>query len=434
MRLCVLLAAAVFTATSGAQAEVIDAAPADYRARLSRLEPGDTLRLAPGDYLRGLPIHRLNGRPGAPIRIEGRDAHNRPRFIARRGHNTVSIVDSSYIAIAGLDLQGAGLPVDAVKAEGHARFAHHITLEDLSIHGHGADQQIVGISTKCPTWNWVIRNNIIVGAGTGIYLGDSDGSAPFVAGVIEGNLVRDTRGYNLQIKHQRNRQSLPGMPPGRSVTVIRHNVFSKGKNASTGELARPNVLVGHFPKEGPGADDLYVIYANFFYENASEALFQGEGNIALYSNVLVNTSGSAIHIQPHNGLPELIDVFGNTVVTRDDGILVVGGDPKRRQRVFGNAVFAGSPLQVGEATANVIGALNEAGRWLRAPYAPLSELDVAPNHSSGIKSAAWPPLLAGTLDATKDFEGRPRAVGSVGAYADGPPAWRLSLDRKPIPQ
>ena len=134
-----------------------------------------------------------------------------------------------------------------MKAEGHARFAHHITLEDLSIRGYGAGQQIVGISTKCPAWDWVIRNNVIVSAGTGIYLGDSDGSAPFVAGLIEGNLIRDTRGYNLQIKHQGARPDVPGMPSGPSVTVIRRNVFSKAQNAAAGELARPNVLVGHFP-------------------------------------------------------------------------------------------------------------------------------------------------------------------------------------------
>ena len=90
-----------------------------------------------------------------------------------------------------------------MKSERQARYAHHITLENLLIRGHGNNQQTVGISTKCPAWNWVIRGNTIIGAGTGMYLGDSDGSAPFVAGVIERNLIVDTIGYNLQIKHQR---------------------------------------------------------------------------------------------------------------------------------------------------------------------------------------------------------------------------------------
>ena len=104
------------------------------------------------------------------------------------------------------------MPVDAVKSERPARYAHHITLENLLIRGHGNNQQTVGISTKCPAWNWVIRHNTIIGAGTGMYLGDSDGSAPFVAGVIEQNLIVDTIGYNLQIKHQRPRPDVAGMP------------------------------------------------------------------------------------------------------------------------------------------------------------------------------------------------------------------------------
>jgi len=434
MRRRALLAAVMFVATSAAQAKAIDASPTDYRARLSGLKPGDVLRLAPGDYLRGLPIHRLNGRPDAPIRIEGRDARERPRFVARPGHNTVSIVDSSYVEIAGLDLEGAGLPVDAVKGEGHAHFAHHITIEDLSIHGHGFDQQIVGISTKCPAWNWIIRRNIIVGVGTGIYLGNSDGSAPFVGGVIEGNLIRDTRGYNLQIKHQRTRPTLPAMPSRRSVTVIRHNVFSKAQNASAGELARPNLLVGHFPKDGSGADDLYLIYANFFYENPTEALFQGEGNIAFYSNVLVNLSGSAVHIQPHNGRPETVDVFGNTVLARDEGIIITGGDPDRKQRIFGNAVFAAVPIEGGQATGNLIGHYAEAADRLRNPYAALGELDLAPRTIGGSKlpnRRADIPDRA--LDAALDFEGKRRSADVAGAYATGPIKWRLALTRKPLP-
>ena len=51
---------------------------------------------------------------------------------------------------------------------------HHVTIENLNIVNYGADQQVVGISTKGPAWNWTIRGNRIVGAGTGMYLGNSD--------------------------------------------------------------------------------------------------------------------------------------------------------------------------------------------------------------------------------------------------------------------
>ena len=84
----------------------------------------------------------------------------------------------------------------------------------------------------------------------------------------------DTIGYNMQIKHQNPRPTNIGMPTGPSKTIIRHNVFSKADN-SIGSSPRPNLLVGHFPLSGPGVDDVYEIYGNFFYQNPTEALFSG---------------------------------------------------------------------------------------------------------------------------------------------------------------
>ncbi|MFZ5511228.1 MAG: hypothetical protein ACOZCP_14360, partial [Pseudomonadota bacterium] len=255
-------------------AATIVATPSDYRAAVSRLQPGDELRLQPGRYLHGLSIHGLNGLPGQPIVIGGPRAGEPAVFTGVVGRNTVSIKNSSHVVIRDLVLDGGGLPVDGVKAEGTSRYAHHITLERLTIVNHHHNQQIVGISSKCPAWNWVIRGNTIVGAGTGMYLGNSDGSAPFVAGLIEDNLVRDTIGYNLQIKHQKQRVGLPGLPVEAAVTIIRRNVFSKERGGSAGAMARPNVLLGHFPPGGPGRDDRYLVYGNLFYQNPDEALLQ----------------------------------------------------------------------------------------------------------------------------------------------------------------
>jgi hypothetical protein len=52
----------------------------------------------------------------------------------------------------------------------------------------------------------------VIGAGTGMYFGNSDGNHPFWGGLIENNLIMNTIGYNLQIKHQNPRPRLPGMP------------------------------------------------------------------------------------------------------------------------------------------------------------------------------------------------------------------------------
>ncbi len=322
----------------------------DYRDYLHRLQPGDRLLLDPGDYLQGLPLHNLSGHAGQPIVIGATEPREPPHFIARPGANTVSLVDVRYLVLRHLELDGRNQPVDAVKAEGHSRYADFITLDHLFIHDHAASQQNVGISTKCPAFGWVIRENRIERVGTGMYLGDSDGSDPFVGGVIEANRVSQTLGYNLQIKHQAVRQA--GLTD-RHDTVIRYNVFSK-QDALPGPQARPNVLLGHFPLSGAGSQDRYLVYGNLFLHNPSEALIQAEGRVALYDNVFINGSGDAIHIQPHNDVPRDMLVFSNTVLASGTGIQVRRAqDAPYRQRVIANLVAAARPVQGGEAANNV---------------------------------------------------------------------------------
>ena len=338
------------------------AGPDDYRSYLALLKPGDRLLLEGGDYFRGLPLHDLQGLPEHPIVIEGPQTKPAARFIARAGANTVSLANVRHLVIRNLELDGRNLPVDAVKAEGHASFAHHVTLENLRIIGHGNNQQTVGISTKCPAKGWIIRNNFIEGAGTGIYLGNSDGSAPFWAGLIENNQVLDSPGYNLQIKHQKARpvEYLEDAAP--AATIIRNNFFRKSSNSSIEKMARPNVLLGHFPLQGAGSDDRYLVYGNLFLNNPTEALFQAEGRLALYNNIFINATGDAIHIQPHNDIPRDMEIFYNTVLASGAGIIVREPqqvDVSYTQRVTGNVVAAETTLQVKSAAYN-----------LQMPYQP----------------------------------------------------------------
>ncbi|MDO9386861.1 MAG: hypothetical protein Q7T65_09155, partial [Thiobacillus sp.] len=248
------------------------------------------------------------------------------------------------------ELDGRSLPVDAVKAEGHSRYADFITLEHLFIHDHAASQQNVGISTKCPAFGWVVSNNRIERVGTGMYFGDSDGSDPFIGGVIETNRITHTLGYNLQIKHQKTRAAENA---DRHDTVIRYNVFSK-QDALPGPQARPNVLLGHLPLTGTGSEDRYLVYGNLFLHNPSEALLQAEGRVALYGNVFINGRGDAIRIQPHNDVPRDMAIFSNTVLASGVGIQVrrAEGSPYR-QRVVANVVAAATPLKGGEMAHNV---------------------------------------------------------------------------------
>jgi hypothetical protein len=429
-------AAIAFIAAVGASgiacAATYRATPDDYRRVLRELRPGDTLALAAGRYADGLPLHNLSGNAGAPITIAGPAQGAPALFVAEPDRNTVSIVDSHDLVVKNLVLDGLDLPVDGVKCEGYARYAHHITLENLVLRRHGNNQQTVAISTKCPAWNWVIRGNTIVGAGTGMYLGNSDGTAPFVAGLIERNLVIDTIGYNLQIKHQIHRPDIEGLPHT-SVTTIRHNVFSKATGGSI-YLARPNVLVGHFPPYGDGVDDRYAIYANFFYANRHEALFQGEGNIALYNNLFVNPYGDAIHVQPHNDVPKNVDIAFNTVLAERTGISVLtgAGQAAYRQAVVGNLVFAAVPLLGGAQSGNFTGAFADADRYLVHPFGRPGEIDLAPRSeiTSYDAVAPNPARLAGW---DRDFNGQPRNAGAIGAYATAGSSsgWRPSLSLMP---
>ena len=426
------LVAIAFVWAATAHAAVYRATPADYQAKLALLEPGDTLWLSAGEYRNGLTFRDTGGTPGRPVIVQGVPG---TVFHARAEQSTVRLIGASHLVIRTLDLEGDNLPVDAVKAErGSATGVHDITLENLIIRGHGHSQQTVGISSKCPAWNWVIRGNRIIGAGTGIYLGDSDGSAPFVAGTIEYNLIVDTIGYNLQIKHQLPRPDLAGLPTQPSTTVIRHNVFVKAHQVPAPDGPRPNVLVGHFPLSGPGADDRYAIYGNFFYQNAQEALFQGEGNVALYDNVFVNTYGKdAVHIQPHNDIPRHVTIAFNTVIAKNEGISITNkpGSPEFPQKVIANAVFAGTPIVGGSQSNNVTGALADASTFLRNPLAAPGKLDLVPRRpllaSSKIEDAEWLP------DWHLDFDGRERPPRTIGAYgaAGRNPAWRPRVAPKP---
>jgi len=63
------------------------------------------------------------------------------------------------------------------------------------------------------------------------------------------------------------------------------------------------VLVGHSRPSATASTIAMSSMATFFYANPVDALFQGEGNVALYGNLFVNPYGNAIHIQSHNDIP-----------------------------------------------------------------------------------------------------------------------------------
>ena len=387
------------------------AEPDSYWRRVERLRAGDTLLLAPGEYPRGLWLHGLEGTPAAPIAIQALDPLRPPVFPARAGANTVSLLDSRWLVLRHLRLEGGGQRVDAVKAEGHARFADFIELDGLQITGYGPWQDVVGISTKCPAQGWVVRNNTVVGAGTGMYFGQSDGSAPFVGALLEGNRVLGPVGYGIQIKHQRAR----GGPDAPQATVIRRNLVLKAANSSTGALARPNLLLGHQPLAGTGASDGYQVYGNVFFNNPGEALLQAEGNLAIYNNLFSNPAGDAVRVMAHKHRPRQVAVFGNTVVARSIGIEISGGEAGYERSARANLVYAQSVDLGPIAVDNVFQPWARARDELVEPWAPPPALDLRPRSRWPAGGGPLPPDLLQLPGAGDDFHGRGRSTFFAGA-------------------
>jgi len=384
---------------------VLRADPSTYRERVATLQAGDTLLLASGRYPR-LTIANLTGEPGRCIIVAGPAEGPRPVIAGQIRHSTVEIVDSSYVALIGLAIDSLGIGGDGIKAPRTTHAAtHHIVLDGNLIIGAGATQQTDGISTKTPTWNWIIRRNAIVGAGTGIYLGDGDGS-----------------------KHQLDRPAIAGMPHGPQSTVIRNNVFIKDDRPSP-DGDRPNLLVAGFPDTGSGSHDLYQIYGNLLMHNPREALFQGSGRISFHDNILVGGQIAGVVLRDHDLPLKLAHIFNNTIYSPQTGIKF--GSPAREgHAVLGNLIFAETPIAgLDIATRdNLTAPPADARNYVRAPSAPLGALDFYPLPGRAKGSPLDLSPFAGELDFDRDFNG----VGKDGHYFRGAyageglnPGWRL---------
>lgn len=410
-------------------AAVVPADPGDYRDRIDTLQPGDTLQLAAGTYTR-LTLTDLHGTPDNWITISG-PASGPPAVIEGESCcNTVQLRRCSYLVIKNLTVDSLGMSgIDGINAkEGPS---HHIVIENNLIRGAGGSQQTVGINTKSETWNWIIRNNTILEPGTGIYLGDSTGSAPFIAGIIEGNLVRHSTGYCMQIKHQ-NPYFLPAAPAGPNVTVIRNNVFLKDDRPSP-DGSRPNLLVGTFPTSGPGAEDRYEIYGNFIHHNYRESLIQATGRVAIHDNVLVDAGDghTALFLTDHNGTLDVAYVYNNTIYGGSRGIRF--SVPARDDHaVIGNLIFSGEPIG-GSLTVsrdNITDLVSNAPAYVADPSLVLGQMDFYPLPGGACEGASldYPTVLLEHLHYNRDFNGTLKGSFTYrGAYAgDGAnPGWIL---------
>jgi nitrous oxidase accessory protein NosD len=413
-------------------AAAVDGDPTNYESLVPTLQPGDTLTLAPGTYAGNLDIAGLNGTEAMPIVIEG-PADKSAVFTGNACCNTVEITSSSFVVLRNLTIDGGGLDgVFGLSAkDGESNVVHHITVEGCDFVGHGASQQTVGISTKVPTWGWIIRGNRILGAGTGMYLGNSDGSQPFVAGLIEGNLIQDTIGYNAQIKFQTAWP--PSVPAGTASTIIRNNVFIKNDDPSP-DGDRPNLLVGGFPESGPGSDHVHEIYGNFFFHNPREAHLQASGRVTIHDNVFVDAVGAAVVVTDHDAPLRRAHVYDNTFYGVATGV-AFGNAASESDFVVANLVFGGADVSgaVQSASDNLLFTLAEAPSVVAAPSFVLGQMDFYPLAGQAQGAPLDMATVAAETDAAIDFNGTARGDYRFrGAYAgEGDnPGWQLDADLK----
>jgi hypothetical protein len=450
-----LLLIAILFLSSQAKANFISATSSNYTSFLNSLVPGDTLYLAAGNYTSQLNLANRNGTSVSPIVIMG--LGNATIFPGNACCNTVNITNCSYLVIKNFKIDGQNINyIDGVKAGGGGNyFAHHITLENLLIIRNGGnitgDNQTVGISTKCAAWNWSIRNCIIIAAGTGMYLGNSDGTCPFVNGLIENNLVINTKGYNLQIKAQLDtvRDNFAGTSNDFQKTIIRYNIWSKDSGATAigvGDGSRPCVLMDNFPSTGFGANDMYEVYGNFFYNNPTEALLQVTGNTTAYDNIFVNhvapSSFKTVVITNHNGFaPRKMNVFHNTVLSSSTagGIGLTGANSSYVQYCFANAVFSGgtpiSGFAIANSVDNVTGTYANASSYVNSPSTTLSLLDLYPLAGQLQGTLTGDTAFTNYTDYNLDFNGNNYNWIYRGAYSGSGinPGWQLQIDTMPTP-
>jgi hypothetical protein len=389
----------------------------------------------------------LNGRPNAWITVTGTYSADGTRASVIAGNaccNTVQINNSSYLAVKKLRIDSQGLPdvFGIATGGGTSNVSHDILIDDNVLVGQTSDQQCDGISTKSPTWNWIIRRNKILGAGTGLYLGNSDGTDPFVAGVIEDNLVQDPIGYDMEIKFQLPRPSVPGMPTGFSTTIIRNNTFIKGDEPSP-DGDRPNVLVGGFPSSGPGSSDLYQFYGNFFDHNPREALLQASGRVAIHDNLFIDGQYTALDLADQDLPLKLADVYNNTIYTSQQGIFIFNQDQTAVTKIVGNLIFAATPISgspISQQLDNLTDSLDNAVNYVNFPTFTLGQMNFYP--LPGTVEGTPLPLgeFSSQVDYNMDFNGVPKNQFSGkavfrGAYAgEGTnPGWKVQAGIKPVP-
>jgi hypothetical protein len=131
----------------------------------------------------------------------------------------------------------------------------------------------------------------------------------------------------------------------------------------------------------------------------------------------------------------MVRVFNNTMISKNTGISVTGGYQGFQQKVIGNIVFSGTPIQASDILDNVTGVFTAAGNYLANPFAPPGQIDLYPQPGKVTGVPLTTDSFTGQFtDWDIDFNGTLRDWGFRGAYSGEGinPGWLPKLERKPM--
>lgn len=423
MRLAFGAFVAPLLVTQAARAADIAATPATLATAITQAQPGDTVHLAAGHYTH-FSIANKNGSAAAWITLSGPPGSPPTAVVdadPSASFNTIEITGSSYVAVENLLVDGHDIDgAFGVSAKGGTSPpVHDIRIEGCTFVNHKGSQQHDAISTKTPTWGWIIRNNIIKDAGTGLYLGNSDGTDPFIGGLIEGNVVEDPIGYCMEIKYQKPRPTVTGMPTTPTSTIIRRNVFIKN-DAPSPDGDRPNLLVGGFPASGAGSQDRYEVYGNLFAHNPRESLFQASGRVTIHDNIFVDAPTThALTLQDHDLPLELATVYNNTIYDVGTGVFFGNAAPQG-DGVVGNLIFSATPIKgpITNNTGNLTDSVQNAINYVASPSDVVGKMDFYPKPGQCTGAPLDESAFATDTDYAIDYNRTPKGTFTYrGAYA-----------------
>jgi hypothetical protein len=254
-----------------------------------------------------------------------------------------------------------------------------------------------------------------------MYLGNSDGSDPFIAGVIDDNLVDKPTGYCIEIKQQNPWPTVAGIPTQPTVTILSNNVFIKADHAATTSGGRPQVLVDGFPTTGPGAQNHYELFGNLFVHDDEDYLLQATGRVHVHDNIFVDdTMYGGIDFTDHDGYTVIDAIaYNNTVYSVGTGI-AFSSAPSGIGFAVGNAVFATTAFSGMAATQmdNVTDTVANAVNYVNAPGITLGKMDFYPKTGSPLRGSKMDlSSVSSDVDYDLDFNGTQKDFTYRGAYS-----------------